>query len=41
MSAVHKLVTSAPPLTDIVSYRFPANQRRLYERMKRFQPATS
>jgi hypothetical protein len=36
MSAVHKLVTSAPPLTDIVSYRFPANQRRLYERMKRF-----
>ena len=34
--AVHQLVTSAPPLTDIVSYRFPANQRRLYERMKRF-----
>ena len=34
--AVHELVTSARPLTDIVSYRFPANQRRLYERMKRF-----
>jgi hypothetical protein len=36
VSAVHELVTSAPPLTDIVSYRFPANQRRLYERMTRF-----
>jgi hypothetical protein len=36
VSAVHELVTSAPPLTDIVIYRFPANQRRLYERMKRF-----
>ena len=34
--AVHELVTSAKPLTDIVTYRFPANQRRLYERMKRF-----
>lgn len=33
---VHDLVTSARPLTDIVSYRFPANQRRLYERMTRF-----
>jgi 2-polyprenyl-6-methoxyphenol hydroxylase-like FAD-dependent oxidoreductase len=33
---VHDLVTSARPLGDIVSYRFPANQRRLYERMKRF-----
>lgn len=33
---VHELVTSARPLTEIVSYRFPANQRRLYERMKRF-----
>lgn len=32
---VHDLVTSARPLTNIVSYRFPANQRRLYERMKR------
>ena len=34
--AVHQLVTSAQPLTDIVSYRFPANQRRVYERMSRF-----
>lgn len=34
--AVHDLVSSARPLTDIVGYRFPANQRRLYERMKRF-----
>src|SRR5262249_15009449 len=34
--AVPELVTSARPLTDIVSYRFPANQRRLYERMTRF-----
>jgi hypothetical protein len=30
------LVTSAKPLSEIVSYRFPANQRRLYERMTRF-----
>jgi len=36
VSAVHELVTSARPLTDIVTYRFPANQRRLYERMRRF-----
>lgn len=36
--AVHELVTSARPLTDIVSYRFPANRRRLYEKMKRFPP---
>src|SRR5262249_20780298 len=34
--AVHDLVTSARPLSGIVSYKFPANQRRLYERMKRF-----
>lgn len=34
--AVHQLVTSAQPMTDIVSFRFPANQRRLYERMTRF-----
>lgn len=33
---VHDLVVSARPLTEIVSYRFVANQRRLYERMKRF-----
>jgi len=34
--AVHELVTTARPLGEIVSYRFPANQRRLYENMKRF-----
>jgi 2-polyprenyl-6-methoxyphenol hydroxylase-like FAD-dependent oxidoreductase len=34
--AVRDLVTSTRPLTDIVTYRFPANQRRLYERMRRF-----
>lgn len=34
--AIHELVTSARPLTEIASYRFPANQRRFYERMKRF-----
>ena len=34
--AVHQLVTSARPLTGIVTYRFPANQRRLYERMPGF-----
>ena len=33
---VHDLVTSARPLSEIVAYRFPANERRLYERMKRF-----
>ena len=33
---VHDLVVSARPLTEIVSYRFSANKRRLYERMKRF-----
>jgi hypothetical protein len=38
---VHDLVTSTRPLTDIVSYKFPANQRRRYERMKRFPGATS
>ncbi len=31
--AVHELVTSARPLSQILSYRFPANQRRFYERM--------
>jgi 2-polyprenyl-6-methoxyphenol hydroxylase-like FAD-dependent oxidoreductase len=34
VTAVHDLVTTAPPLSDISSYRFPANQRRLFERMK-------
>jgi 2-polyprenyl-6-methoxyphenol hydroxylase-like FAD-dependent oxidoreductase len=33
---VHDLVTSARPLTPIATYRFPANQRRRYERMTRF-----
>lgn len=33
---VRDLVSSARPLTDIISYRFPANRRRLYEHMKRF-----
>lgn len=33
---VHELASKARPLTGIISYRFPANQRRLYERMKRF-----
>lgn len=33
---VHDLVTTARPLTDFATYRFPANQRRLYERMARF-----
>jgi 2-polyprenyl-6-methoxyphenol hydroxylase-like FAD-dependent oxidoreductase len=33
---VHELVTSAAPLSDVATYKFPANRRRLYERMKRF-----
>ena len=33
---VHDLIVSARPITEIVSYSFSANQRRLYERMKRF-----
>jgi 2-polyprenyl-6-methoxyphenol hydroxylase-like FAD-dependent oxidoreductase len=33
---VHELASRAQPLTDIISYRFPANQRRVYEHMKRF-----
>lgn len=33
---VHDLVRSARPLSPIVTYRFPANQRRVYERMARF-----
>ncbi len=34
--SVLELVTKARPLTDIALFRFPANRRRLYERMKRF-----
>lgn len=33
---VHDLVTRARPLSDIAAYRFPANERRMYERMTRF-----
>jgi 2-polyprenyl-6-methoxyphenol hydroxylase-like FAD-dependent oxidoreductase len=33
---VHDLAAKAVPLSDIVSYKFPANQRRLYEKMARF-----
>jgi 2-polyprenyl-6-methoxyphenol hydroxylase-like FAD-dependent oxidoreductase len=36
--AVHELVTTARPLSDFAAYRFPANQRRFYERMARFPP---
>jgi 2-polyprenyl-6-methoxyphenol hydroxylase-like FAD-dependent oxidoreductase len=36
VSSVHELITTAKPLSEIASYRFPANQRRRYERMKRF-----
>lgn len=36
VGAVHELVTSAKPLSDIVSFRFPASQRRRYERMRNF-----
>ena len=36
MSAVHELVSTARPLGEITSSRFPANVRRLYERMTRF-----
>lgn len=34
--AVHALVSKARPLKEITNYRFPADQRRLYECMKRF-----
>jgi 2-polyprenyl-6-methoxyphenol hydroxylase-like FAD-dependent oxidoreductase len=34
--AVHELVSTATPLSDIRTYRFPANQRQLYERLARF-----
>jgi hypothetical protein len=36
VSAVYDLVSTARPLTPIISYRFPAYHRRLYEQMKRF-----
>ena len=34
VSAVHDLVISNQPLSDIVSYHVPSTRRRLYERMK-------
>ncbi|MBM3770055.1 MAG: hypothetical protein FJW27_01970 [Acidimicrobiia bacterium] len=36
VSAVHDLVAGVEPMGPITTYRFPANQRRLYERMARF-----
>jgi 2-polyprenyl-6-methoxyphenol hydroxylase-like FAD-dependent oxidoreductase len=33
---VHDIVSRAEPLTDFVSYRFPANLRRRYEQLARF-----
>ena len=36
VGAVHELAASARPLSDIVTYRFPANVRRRYDRMRRF-----
>jgi hypothetical protein len=33
---LHDIVAHAEPLTDFVSYRYPANLRRRYERLKRF-----
>jgi 2-polyprenyl-6-methoxyphenol hydroxylase-like FAD-dependent oxidoreductase len=38
VSAVYDLVSTARPLTPIITYRFPAYHRRLYEQMKRFPP---
>jgi 2-polyprenyl-6-methoxyphenol hydroxylase-like FAD-dependent oxidoreductase len=35
-SDIHDIVAHAEPLTDFVSYRYPANLRRRYERLKRF-----
>ena len=33
---IHQVVTSAEPLSDFLTYRFPASQRRRYERLARF-----
>lgn len=33
---IHQVVTSAEPLSDFVSYRFPASRRCRYERLARF-----
>jgi len=35
-SDIHDIVAHAEPLTDFVSYRYPANLRRRYERLTRF-----
>jgi 2-polyprenyl-6-methoxyphenol hydroxylase-like FAD-dependent oxidoreductase len=33
---IHQVVTTAEPLSDFLTYRFPASQRRRYERLSRF-----
>ena len=33
---IHQVVTTAEPLSEFLSYRFPASQRRRYERLTRF-----
>jgi 2-polyprenyl-6-methoxyphenol hydroxylase-like FAD-dependent oxidoreductase len=33
---IHQVVTTAEPLSDFLTYRFPASQRRRYERLTRF-----
>src|SRR4051812_5870522 len=35
-SEIHDIVAHAEPLTDFVSYRYPANLRRRYEKLARF-----
>lgn len=35
-SEIHDIVAHAEPLTEFVSYRYPANLRRRYERLTRF-----
>jgi hypothetical protein len=35
-SDIHDIVARAEPLTDFVTYRYPANLRRRYERLTRF-----
>jgi 2-polyprenyl-6-methoxyphenol hydroxylase-like FAD-dependent oxidoreductase len=35
-SDIHDIVAHAEPLTDFVTYRYPTNLRRRYERLKRF-----
>jgi hypothetical protein len=35
-SDIHDIVAHAEPLTDFVTYRYPANLRRRYEQLKRF-----